>query len=157
ITAGAVDTATITVENRIASVDITSPDTTLASIGDTITVRTNFRNARGAVVPNSAARWSSTDSSVLSVNNGLLTAKTAGLAAVYAAAPLNAARFDSVRITVSTAPASVSLNRHLDTLTAPSRTLQYTADVRNARGALIAGGLTWRSTNGTVASVTASG
>ncbi|HEV2179948.1 MAG TPA: invasin domain 3-containing protein, partial [Gemmatimonadaceae bacterium] len=158
ITAGAADTSTITVENRISQVDITSPDTTMVAIGDTFTVRTNFRNSRGAPVPNSAATWTSTDPTVVTVANGFLTAKAAGLSAIYATDPLNPARFDSVRITVTNAPASVALNRHLDTLTSPSLQIQYVADVRNARTAVITNPtLTWRTTNNTVASVTASG
>jgi uncharacterized protein YjdB len=154
----AVDTATITVENRIAAVKITSPDTSLQSLGDTVTVRTAFTNSRGAPVGNSAAGWSSSDSSVATVTNGFVTARAAGLAAIYAFDRLNVARFDSVRVTVTNAPASVSLNRHLDTLTSSSLTLQYVAAVRNARGALITNPtLTWLTDNSTVASVIGSG
>lgn len=158
ISTGGADTTTVDVENRINVVDIVQPDTSLGSIGDTTTVRVDFRNTRGAQVPRSAATWHSTDSTVVSVSNGFLTALRQGFSAIYATDPLNPARTDSLRVTVTNAAAALSLNRSLDTLTAPSRTLQYSADVRNARGAQIANALvSFRSINGSIASITAGG
>src|SRR5204863_6273269 len=111
----------------------TQPDTSLESIGDTVTVRVDFRNGRGAQMARSAASWRSTDSTVVSVSNGFLTALRQGFTAIYATDPLNPGRTDSVRITVTNAPAVLTLNRTSDILTSPTLTLQYLADVRNAR------------------------
>lgn len=158
IAGGYTDTTSVAVENRVAALDITQPDTSLGSVGDTITVRATISNARGASLPLSAVAWSVADSSVLSLSNGFVTALRAGFSNVYAVDRLNPARRDSVRITVTNAPVSVLLNRVRDTLTAPTRTLQYDVVVRNARGTVLASpAVTWRSSNASVASVSLSG
>ncbi len=158
ITGGYADTTSVVVENRVAAVDITQPDTSLGSVGDTVTVRTAVANARGAAMPLSAVAWSPADTTVLSVANGFVTALRAGVSTVHAIDRVNTAIRDSVRITVTNAPVSVILNRVLDTLTAPTRTLQYDVVVRNARGGVLASPeVTWRSTNATVATVSLAG
>jgi uncharacterized protein YjdB len=158
IEGGYADTTSVAVENRVAALDLTQPDTSLGSVGDTITVRATIANARGAPLPLSAVAWSVADSSVLSLSNGFVTALRAGFSNVYAVDRLNPARRDSVRITVTNAPVNVLLNRILDTLTAPTRTLQYDVVARNARGAVLASpAITWRATNASVASVSPAG
>jgi uncharacterized protein YjdB len=158
IEGGYTDTTSVAVENRVAALDVTQPDTSLGSVGDTITVRATISNARGAPLPLSAVAWSVADSSVLSLSNGFVTALRAGFSNVYAVDRLNPARRDSVRITVTNAPVSVLLNRVLDTLTAPTRTLQYDVVARNARRAVLASPMiTWRPTNASVASVSPAG
>jgi uncharacterized protein YjdB len=158
IAAGAADTATVTVEDRIASIRITTPDTALASVGDTVTLRTTFRNLRGGSLGNTAATWTSTRPTIVGVQNGFLTALANGTSTIYAADPRSPSRFDSVRVSVTNAPAALGLDHHLDTLRSISTSLQYAADVRNARGALLANPtVTWHTTNQSVATVSLAG
>ncbi len=158
IAGGYADSTQVTVENRLAAIDITLPDTALASLGDTATVRAALTNARGATLPLGAAAWTSTDTGVVKVANGFVTARGVGFSTIYATDPLNPARADSVRITVTNAPDAITLNRVADTLSAPTLTLEYAAVVRNARGAIIADPvLRWRAGNASVAALAPNG
>ncbi|MBI4421280.1 MAG: Ig-like domain-containing protein, partial [Gemmatimonadetes bacterium] len=157
---GQADTSVVSVENRPVTVNIDSTSITLASVGDTITATADIRNQRGAPLgPTFGIDWTSSDSAVAGVStSGLVTARGAGSATIRATNKFNTARFDEATVTVTNAPAVLTLNRTADALNAPSLTIQYVATVRNARGAVIGGAVVaWRSTNATVADVDPNG
>ena len=163
---GATDTLVVNVTNNPTVVRIDVPTVTIASIGDTLlNVPVTFRNSLGATLPRNSATWQSLDVNVARTTldgQGNIVAAAKGETQVIARNADNTAA-DTVGVIVTNAPASVVMNRTSDALSALSLTLQYSADVFNGRGALISGAqlssepVTWRSTNGAVASVNTAG
>ncbi|HKG95189.1 MAG TPA: right-handed parallel beta-helix repeat-containing protein, partial [Gemmatimonadaceae bacterium] len=103
----------------------------------------------------SAVNWSSDDGSIATVSaSGIVRARGVGTTIVRAVSPTAVDRRDSVFVVVTNAPVSIVLSAHVDSLTAVSMQRSYTAEVRNAAGALITSPLpTWRSTATAVATV----
>jgi uncharacterized protein YjdB len=136
----AVDSATVIVTNLPETVNIIPVDTVLTSSGDQYSPEVEIRNGRGEVLDRSVASWSTKDSTVATVNSsGLVVGRGRGMTFILAVNPLNAARRDSVEITVSNAPQTIVLTPDNVVLTAPGRTWQYDVTVRNQNGAVIAG------------------
>jgi uncharacterized protein YjdB len=172
VTGVAVGTATITgsVAGKTASAGVTvtnAPDTisilpataTLASVNDSVTPPVAFRNALGASLPRSSAQWSSLDGAIAQVTpDGIIIATGRGSTLVSAINALNPARRDSITVTVTNAPDSINVGRTLDSLPSLNRTIQYSADVFNARGNLIVGqAVGWTSRTPAVATVSPTG
>ena len=159
-TAGAAaDTVAVTVQNVPTTVDITPATAALTSLGDTVLPPVDLRNQRGAALARESVLWASEDPTVARVTgSGAVIARAEGTVWVYATSPFNAARRDSVQVTVSNLPAAIALSATVDTLTAIGQTLAYAAEVRNGRGALIPGAaVAWRSSNTGAASVSGGG
>ncbi len=158
IPTGVPDTSVIKVQNLATSVDLVPAAVTLASIGDTVTIPTNIRNARNKQLGAASVQWSTTNQAVATVGTGFVTAQAAGTTFILAVDSLNTAHRDSVLVTVTNAPATVALDHHLDTLHALTTKRQFTATVRNARGVATAQQtVTWSSSNTAVISVDAAG
>ncbi|MFL5580463.1 MAG: Ig-like domain-containing protein [Gemmatimonadaceae bacterium] len=158
VSAGTVaDTVVLSVINAVAFVDLAPTLVTLASVGDTVVPPVTVRNARGAALPPSAAAWRSANDAVARVTAGTIVARDEGETVVYAESPTYPDRRDSVLVVVTNAPATIQLSADRDTLTAVGQTRLYTAEVRNARGALLTVTPSWRSSDPTVASVSTSG
>ncbi len=158
ITTGRPDTSVIRVFNLPVAVDLVPTAVTLASIGDAVTLATNIRNARGKQLGAGSVQWSSTAPSVATVGTGFVSALGTGTAYILAVDSLNTARRDSTLITVTNAPASVTLDRHLDTLFALTTKRQFTATVKNARNVATAQqSVSWHTSNTGVATVDVSG
>ncbi len=156
---GCSDTTTVIVVNEAVNISIDTPSVTLASLGDAFSPPVTIANALGAPgLPRSSVSWSSGNPNVATVSNdGLIQAVGAGVTRVIATVP-SGNDADTVAITVTNAPVSLTLTRTRDTLTAPTSTLQYQALVRNAAGALIPGAaVTFTSTRGSAASVSGTG
>lgn len=156
---GCSDTTFVTVINQAVNIVIGTTSVTLASLGDAISPPATITNALGAVgLPRSSVSWTSENPNVATVSNdGLIQAVGAGATRVIAAVP-SGNDADTVAVTVTNAPVSLTLNRTRDTLTAPTSTLQYQASVRNAALALIPGAtVTFTSTRASAASVSGTG
>ena len=133
---GVADTSTVTVTNAPAFLDITSPDTTLTSLGDAFLPAVAVKNARGADLPRDAVTWISDNSAIGYVSAfGEIVAADTGAARIRAT---SGALADTLFVTIENVPALVSIESDLDTLTSLGQQLFYGVEVRNARGNLIA-------------------
>jgi hypothetical protein len=164
--------ANITVGNAPDTVRFASVDTILTSVGDSYQPGIVLKDAAGNALGTATVSWSTTDTAVAKVTNaptvpaGLVSAIGTGTARITATSGAATGANDTLRVrsilvVVRNDPATVTLNRANDTLTAKSRTLQYTAVVSNARGAIIPGAGTtqvaWSSSNTAIATIDASG
>ncbi|MBI3790327.1 MAG: Ig-like domain-containing protein, partial [Gemmatimonadetes bacterium] len=169
---GKAGTAVVTVGNAPDTVRFTSIDTTLTSVGDSYQPGILLKDAAGNALSTSTVSWGTTDTAVAKVTNqptvpaGLITAIGVGTARITATSGAATGANDTLRVrsilvVVRNDPFTVTLNRTDDTLTAKTRTLQYTAVVKNQRGAIIPGAGTtqvaWTSSDPTRATVDASG
>lgn len=140
-TNGFADTSLVVVTNAPETLNIIPIDTSMTSTGDTITIPVDFRNSRGVSLPPTSATWSSTDASIVRVTadgSGRAIAMGTGDAFVLAVSPVNPARRDSVLITVTNAPASITTSpSSAQTLTAFGATIQFSATVFNGKGNVI--------------------
>ena len=152
------DTAIVAVTNAPALARMLVPVDTLVYLGDTATVPMRIENARGAALPPTRLRWSSSDNLIATVDPaGRVTSNAVGSAWIIAASDPPAVR-DSMRIVVTNMAASITIDAHaagaIDTLPAPGSALPYTATVRSASGATVAGFTQqWTSSAPTVATV----
>ncbi|HEY2805055.1 MAG TPA: invasin domain 3-containing protein [Gemmatimonadales bacterium] len=149
-----------TVGNAPATIQITSPDTTLGSIGDSYQVRTNIRNALNTSLPASAVLWTTADQTVATVSSsGLVTATgRGGPVTVRATSPADGTLFADIHITVSNAPVSLTIAPLTPTLTALGAQTTLTATVRNAAGAIVGSpvpAVTWSTSGSGAATVNA--
>jgi uncharacterized protein YjdB len=160
-TAGSLQaTSTITVTNLPTFIDITLGNITLASVNDFTTLAATLKNALGAVLPNTAASWTSDDPLIaLVTSDGTVTAKAAGTTKIRATNPGNAAVKDSITVTVSNAAASVTLSPGTtQTLASIGQTLNLSTTVLNQAGQPILNpSVTWDLVSGTSVSVATSG
>ncbi len=160
----------VTVLNAPDTVRFTSADTVLTSIGDSYQPGVVLKDAAGNTLSRATVSWTSSSPSKVSVADaqapqpGLVTATdtTSGVlitaASGAATSLLDAQRVQSRRVVVRNDPALIALNFSDDTLTARKRTIQYTADVRNARNVRIANAtVTWSSSAPAIVSVDGSG
>ena len=133
---GLTATSTITVTNLPSTIDIIPTLITLASVNDVNVPAVDLRNAVGTVLPRTAATWISDDPLIaLVTSDGTITAKAPGSTKIRATNSTNAAIRDSVTVTVSNAPATMTLSPGTaQTLTSLGQTVTLTATVLNAAG-----------------------
>ena len=153
------DTTVVTVVNAASRVNIVATDTLLTSVGDTARPGVEIFTARGVPLDRSAVSWTVDDPVVLRVTSaGELIARDTGTVLVRATSRTHASARDSIVVVVRNVPASLVLGEQSVSLTAVGRVHQVSAEVRNARGALISGVVpSWRSTAPAVATVSAAG
>lgn len=155
---GVADTAFISVIDAVENVAFVDDAVTLASVGDSTTPAALIRNARGAELPRSAAAWTSDDVGVARVTaSGVVIGTGAGETYIRASSPIYPDRRDSIAVTVTNAPASVTIERAADTLTAVGASRTYSAEVRNRRDVLLQVAPSWRSLDGAIARVSSTG
>lgn len=158
---GVVDTSVVNVSNLPETVEIIPVDVTLASILDTLIPEVDIRNARGDPLERSSVTWTVLDPAVVTVSaSGVIVARGKGSTVVRATNPLNAAQQDELGVEVTNAPETITLNRDSDILSAPTKTLDYNAVLRNSRGALIPEGqeqVTWSTSSASVATIDGEG
>ena len=152
------DTALVAVTNVPALVRMLVPLDTLIYLGDTLTVPVRIENARGAALPPTRVRWSSSDPLIATADaRGRVTANAVGTTWIVASTDPLTVR-DSMQLVVTNNAASITIDAHaagaVDTLPAPGAVLPYTATVRNAAGATVTGfAQRWTSSAPTVATV----
>lgn len=79
-------TVMVSVTATPASVVLSADSVTLSGAGDTISVDAQVLDAGGNEIPNAQVTWSSSDSAVVTVTDGLITAASTGTATVTATA-----------------------------------------------------------------------
>ncbi|HEX9394527.1 MAG TPA: Ig-like domain-containing protein, partial [Gemmatimonadales bacterium] len=140
---------------RIGSVVIPSPPGTLTSIGDTVTLAAQAKDAVSATVGGVTIAWSSTNPGAATVDptTGLLTAVANGTTSVIAAAQGERAA-DTVTVTVAQVATTLAIAPHTAGFTRIGSTLTPSVVANDARGHAVSGtAITWNSTVPAVASV----
>ncbi len=122
------------------------------SLGDTLQLATTITDAHGSVLPGVRVGWTSTDTSVISVDSaGAVVSRAPGAATVVAAA---GGRIAQARIVVRPRPAAIRI--YGDTLLRlpEDTTLRLVARVVDARQHAVPGqAIAWRSADPSVAAV----
>ncbi|MBS2023920.1 MAG: Ig-like domain-containing protein [Deltaproteobacteria bacterium] len=156
---GAAGTAVITVQQAVSSITVTAhggASTTLVSLGDTLQLDGAALDANGHAVAGASLTWSSTTSSVATIDDsGLVTAVANGITRLQAHSGAIAGSLD---LTVAQAVAAVSVVTHVSaattTLASLGDTLQLDALATDARGHAIANvSAAWSSDHASFASV----
>src|SRR6266571_2025277 len=150
------DTATLTVVNvPVASVTI-APATASIFVGQTQAFTATLRDSAGGILTGRVVTWSSTATTVATVNSsGVVTARAAGTASIIAS---SGGQSDTATVTVAIVPvASLTLTPASATINVGA-TQAFTATLRDSAGGIITGPtVTWSSTATTVATVSTSG
>ena len=150
-------TATVTVEQRPAEVEVAPAADTLVALEDTARLRAVARDANGHPIEEAGFTWSSGDQSVATVgDNGVVTAVGNGTVTVEARTGQVPG---TAEVTVEQRAAVVEVAPPVDTLVALGDTVRLTAVAEDANGHSIEGvEFTWSSRDdGTVAIVDRSG
>ena len=139
-----------------AIINITPASATLTALGDTLQLNATVVDRKNQPVPGATMSWSSSSSSVASVNaDGLVTARGNGDATITAK---SGGASQSVNITVAQVSAEISINLAAATLTAIEESLQLSAAVRDAENEPILNApVSWSSSNTSVVSVSPRG
>ncbi len=137
---------------RVRWIGIAPAADTAWAIGDTIQLATTLTDAHGGVLPGVVVGWTSTDSSVASVDSaGTAVARAAGAATVVAAA---GGRIAQSRIVVRQRPAAIRFPGDTLLRLPEGGSIQLAARVVDARRHPVPGQpITWRSTDPATASV----
>src|SRR5438093_10185097 len=149
-------TATITVTNVPVATVTVAPTSANLQTGQTVQLTATARDASGNVLSGRVITWSSSSSSVASVNgSGLVTGAGAGSATITATSE---GQSGTSGVTVTFVPvASVTVNPASASVQV-GQTVQLTATPRDANGNALPGRtVTWASTNTTVATVNGQG
>ena len=152
-TLGAVSvSAAVTVSQSAASVTL-SPDTVFfSSLGDTLSVTPSVADQRGNVIERATVTWSTSDESVATTVDGLMTAVGNGTATVSATLGAISA---SANVTVSQSATSVTISPSTTLFSSLGDTLTLAATVADANGATIFdASVTWASSDEAVSTVT---
>ena len=151
-------TATVTVTlPPVASVEV-SPSSTTVQVGNTVQLTATLRDAAGNVLTGRVVDWSSSNTSVATVNsNGRVTGQSAGTATITATSEGQSGAA-TVAVTEPPPPvASVEVSPSSTTVQV-GNTVQLTATVRDASGNVLTGrAVTWSSSNTSVATVNSGG
>ena len=150
------DTAIVTVTPvPVAALNVAPAAATIA-VGATIQLVATTIDSAGNVLTGRSVNWASGNSGAASVDgNGLVTGMGAGAATITATSE---GKSGTASVTVSSIPvASVTVSPASASLTV-GQTAQFSATARDANGNALAGRpVTWTSSDGTIASVSASG
>jgi uncharacterized protein YjdB len=145
--------AGVTVQQVVASVEVTPGAATLAALGDAQAFTALARDALGSPVTDAAFMWSSADPAVATVDpgSGLALAVGNGAVAITAAADGVAG---AATLTVRQVVVSIEVTPAEATLTAVGATQQFLAISRDANGNAVADAvLVWDSSDPGVATV----
>ena len=149
-------TMIVTVEGTpVSTITVTPSEATLFTIGGTVQLSAEGRNAQGELVSNLSPTWSSGNTTVATVaTNGLVTARALGSATI------------SARIGSVTGTARITVSRPVSTVTVAPATasvvvgdsVQLTGTARDASNRLLVGvTFNWSSSNTAVATAGAGG
>ena len=141
---------------RPTTVTVTPATTQLAALGATVQLSAEVRDQNGQVMAGAAVTWSSSATSIATVDaSGLVTAAGGGEATITASA---GEAEGSAVVTVMQSVASVEVSPSGAELIAFGATVQLTAEAFDANGHLVAGAeFSWESSDSSVATVDASG
>ncbi len=149
-------TVTLAVEQVEAIVSVIPDTVRLTALGDTASLEAEVRDGNGNVMAGADLAWSSTDTSVVSVDSsGLVTAIGNGAAMITAT---SGEAGGTVMVTVEQSVATVTVTPDTMNLTALGESVTLTAEARDRNGSVVADAvLVWSSSDDSVASVDASG
>lgn len=153
---GHADTVTVTVQQAVASIEISPSAASLGALGETTQYTAIVRDANGSEMPDAAISWSSLNEDVVSVDGtGLVTAVGNGATQVIAA---SGALADTASVTVAQVGAAVTITVPADTMRLEGETQQLAAAWVDANGYPVDGvATTWSSSADSIVSVDASG
>ena len=148
--------AAVTVAQEVSAVAVSPAVDTLVAWGDTVRLTAEASDASGHAVEGAQFSWSSSDGSVASVDaSGLVTAAGNGTAEITA---ISGSAAGSAAVTVAQEVSTVAVSPAVDTLVAWGDTVRLTAEASDASGHAVEGAqFSWSSSDGSVASVDASG
>jgi len=152
------DTATITVAPEpVASVDV-APASASIAIGQTVQLTGTPRDAHGTALAGRTVTWTSSNSSVASVNfMGLVSGATAGTATITATSEGQTGT-SAITVTASTAPVASVTVTPASTSVSVGGVAQLTAIPKDASGNPLVGRVvTWQSSSAGVATVNSTG
>ena len=154
---GVTGTMSVTVAQAAATLAIAPDSAALTAIGQTQQFTATALDAGNYPVANPAVTWSSSDSTVASVDAaGLVTAARSGTARIAAAT--DNGRSAAATVNVAQAVASVAVAPLTATIDTPGGTAEFTAQAMDANGHAIAGtAFIWTSDAPDVATVSATG
>ena len=148
-------TATVTVAQQPGSVVVTPSTDTLVAFGDTVRLSAEAMDANGHTVSGTAFTWVSGDTLIAVVDGtGLVTALGNGVTTVTAA---SGGALGDAMLAVIQSPESVIVTPPADSI-APQEVVRLSAEAMDANGhALVGANFSWSSSDGSVATVDASG
>ncbi|HYT84527.1 MAG TPA: Ig-like domain-containing protein [Gemmatimonadales bacterium] len=154
--AGVAGTATLSVAQAIASVDVTPATATLTALGLTQRFSAVAKDAGGTVIPGQSFAWTSSDGLIATVDpSGLVTALANGPATITAT---TGGVSGAATLTVSQVVTSVVVSPATATLSALGLTQQFSAVALDGNGRPVAGqAFTWASSVPAIASVDQTG
>lgn len=138
----------------VASVSVTPTSASLL-VGGTVTLSATTRDAAGNALAGRTITWSTSDASVATVNNGVVTAQALGTATISATSEGKSA---SAQITVTVAPVATVAVSPATVSVLPGATTQLTATLSDASGHQLSGRtVTWASSDQSKATVSQTG
>jgi hypothetical protein len=151
---GATATASVSVRQVPATIQISPSTVTFTSFADTLRLSARVLDARGNALVQPTVAWSTTGIAVSVSGNGLLNSRFDGTATIVATSGAASA---SATATVRQQVARVVISPEIIRLTSVGGFAYLSASVSDALGNAMFRTVTWRSTNPSVASVTSSG
>ena len=149
------DSAAVVVNVHVSSVTVAPSLDTLRIMGDTLRLTAEARDGSGQLVPDAPFAWTSSNTSVVTVVDGLVTAGMNGTAEVVVSSSGIA---DTSSITVLIEPFSVSLSSSRDTLHSLGDTVTVSAEALDSVGVPIPfASFTWSSSDSAVFTVDTTG
>ena len=141
---------------RPTTVTVSPATHELTALGQTIQLTAEVRDQNARVMAGATVTWTSSASSVATVDaSGLVTAAGNGTATITASAE---SASGSAVVTVMQSVASVEVSPSVDELTALGQTVQLTAEAFDENGHAVAGAeFSWESSDAAVATVDAGG
>ncbi|MDE0246445.1 MAG: Ig-like domain-containing protein, partial [Gammaproteobacteria bacterium] len=130
----------------------------LAALGATVQLRAEVRDQNSSVMAGAIVTWTSSASSVATVNaSGLVTAVAEGMATITASSGSAQGTAEVTVVRVPEPVASVEVSPSVETIVRGA-TLQLTAEAFDVNGQMVAGAeFSWESSDAEVATVDASG
>ena len=149
-------TASVTVAQQPAQIDVSPAADTLFSVGDTVRLAAEARDANGNAVPGLDFAWASADGAIATVDSaGLVTATADGSVNITAEA---GGASGAAAITVSQLPVEMDVMPAATTLFSLGDTVRLVAAAFDANGNAVASiSFTWTSENDAVVSVDQNG
>lgn len=141
-------------EEQVATVEVTPGADTLTALGDTRELQAVARDTEGEVVTGVDFTWSSTDDSVVTVDDsGVVTAQTNGTAEITASVVSSEAS-GSAALAVSQRVETVTVSPESATLTTVNATQEFTAEATDANGSTVEDArFVWSSEDHSVATI----
>ena len=149
-------TLELTVTNDAVSLDLQPPALNITSLDDTVRLSVSARNDLGSPIPPGQVMWSSTVTSVATVDaSGNVVSKAIGTTRIIAT---SGALADTTVVTVTNTPSTIAITPDTVRLTSLGDSVTPPATLTNSRGATLPRtSATWSSDDPTIARVSASG